>query len=458
MSPTLLVLAYALGAAGLASAAKTAVFEVNEPVSVAGTPPVTLGPGSYVLRTVNSSGGAAVVQVLSRRQDYVYTTVLTIPAERPYPDDTRQILFSESPSGHPPALHYWFPPGATLGREFIAAVDFSIPNGNAPPQRLQVRTAGGQHRTDASDLRALNDVMLLIESGRMGAARDRFRRNYFLAQSRDGAFTSFLLALLMTDREEALASLDLVRRLDSRRARVMSRLDVEGVVDSLPAARSNLKASWVRRFLLNLALEMTDDAIARSAIVSFERHVVKGDSFPVEIALDRRREEQWVLAAVQVARLNDCAKSLLSKVGALEYTAVVGHSGSMKLTVVLTRRRLSELDVIMERSRRAICERHTLLERLISQRNAAIARELDALRSALREVGRGPGSPAISQLGSLRSWESASAAAVSRDLMVLAEIAASPAMRPSSLAPTDRAYVQIGITASLARLAEWIAF
>jgi len=138
----------------------------------------------------------------------------------------------------------------------------------------------------------------------------------------------------------------------------------------------------VRRFLLNFALEMTDDAIARNAIVSFERHVIKGDSLPVEMALDkrreerekeRRREERWILAKEQIARLSDCVKSLLNQVGVLEDSArfetTFGGSGSVKLRVVLTQRRLKDLDEIVERSHRTMCERRSSLERLISQRN-----------------------------------------------------------------------------------------
>src|SRR5215204_5479323 len=113
------------------------------------------------------------------------------------------------------------------------------------------------------------------------------------------------------------------------------------------APESNLKARLVRRFLLNFALERTDDAIARTAIVVFERHAVKGDSLPVEMALDRRREERdkerrredtWILAKEQIARLSDYVKSLLNQVGALEYSASLGTrfggSGSVKLRVV----------------------------------------------------------------------------------------------------------------------------
>jgi hypothetical protein len=274
----------------------------------------------------------------------------------------------------------------------------------------------------------------------------------------------------MIDREEARGSLEVVSRLDPERTRVLSHLDVSGVVESLSGARSNLKASRVRRFLLSLALEMTDDVIARTAVLSFERYVIKGDSFPVEIALDRhreerekerRREEQWVLAKEQIAKLNDCVRSLLNKVGALEYSAsveaTIGLFGSVRLRVVLNQRRLNDLDAIVERSHRTICDRHSQLERLISQRTPAMARELDSLRSALRELDRQPASLTKSQFASLRKWESAPPSAVWRDLMTLAETATLPYMRPSSVIRANRGYVQINIAGSLARLAEWAA-
>jgi hypothetical protein len=461
-----IALSFALGAIPLAYAADPVAFKVTEPVSIAGVPPVKLGPGSYVLRKVSNSGGARVVQVMSKQQDYVYTTVVAIPAERPYATDNQRIVFSEAPSGVLPALHYWFPPGETLGYEFVAPAGLSAPEPGVTPKRLQSRADGNQHGVaNPADSQALSEVLAQIENGKLGAARNRFRRNYFLAQNRDGAFVSFVLALLMIDQKEAWASLDLVRLLNPERMGAMSRLNVDAAVESLAGARSNLKTSRVRRFLLNLAMERTEDPIARTAVLAFERHVVKVDSYPVEIALDRRRqerekerrrEEQWVLA---VAKLNDCVKSLLNRVGALEYSASAeGRFGTVTLRVVLTQRRLNDLDAIAENSRRAICDRRARLERLIAQRNAAIARELDSLRSALGELDRQPGFNMTLQFRSLRNWGSAPATGVSRDLMMLAESATLPYLRPSSLLRTDHGYVQINIAASLARLAEWAGY
>jgi len=472
MPRNLFLLSFALAGIGSASTSTPVKFALNEPVMISGVPSVTLGPGKYVLRRQDSAAGLNVVQVLNERQDYVYTTVLTIPATRPQPDDRRQFVFSESPGGSPPALHFWFPPGETSGQEFLISPRLFAPQLGAEPKSLQVRPGGRSQAMEplasTADLYALRNVLAQIENGKFGAARDSFMRNYYLAQNREGAITSFLLALLMTDSEQAIRSLELVHRFDPARSKVLSDLDVYTVIQSLPAARKDLKGSRVRRLLLNFAMEMNDDTIARTAILAFERHVLNGDSLPVEMALDRRREElarrkrheeQWTLAKEQIAKLNDCVKSLLNQVGALEYSArveaTVGQFGSVKFRVVLNRQRLQDLDVIVERSQRTICDRHSKLERLISQRNAAVARELDALRSALRELDRQPGSTTRNQYEYLRNWEGARASGVSRDLMMLAEAANSPLMRPSNVFRADRGNVQMNVAGSLARLAEW---
>ena len=464
---TATALTFVLGTFGFLSATTPATFYVSEPVSIAGVPPVTLGRGTYIIRTLDSSGGTNLVQIMSREKDYVYTTVLTIPATRLKPEDKPQILFSEASFGNPPALQFWFPPGESRGYEFVSPR--TLPDRSTPPTQLQRRSdQPRQLEGNPADLYALRETLLRIEKGEFRAARDHFRRNYFLANNREGAITSFLLALMMIDRHEARESLLVVNRLDPERARVLSRLNAHDVVESLPDARSNLKASAVRRFLLNFAFERTDDPIARTAIVSFERYAVKGDSFPVEIALDRKREErekerrredQWILTKDQIARLTDCVKSLLNQVGAIEYSASLETkfrgSGSVSLRVVLTQRRLNDLDAIVHRSHRTICDRRSRLERLIAQRNAAVARELDSIRSALNELDRQPGSSTRSQFASLRNWESAAASGVSRDLTILAEMANLAYMRPSSVFRTNRGYVQINIAGSLVRLAEW---
>ena len=72
--------------------------------------------------------------------------------------------------------------------------------------QLHRRDDGHEHRAaEPADSPALNEALTQIASGKLGAARDRFRRDYFLAQTPDGAFTSFVLALLMVDHHDAWA-------------------------------------------------------------------------------------------------------------------------------------------------------------------------------------------------------------------------------------------------------------
>src|SRR5215204_2900778 len=134
-----------LSTVGFLNATTPATFNVTEPLSVAGVPPVTLGPGTYVIRTVDSVGGTSFVQILSKKKDYVYTTVLTIPATRLNPDGKSQILFSEAPLGNPPALPFWFPPGESRGYEFVNFPNAPIPDRSSAPAQFQLRTEGARN-------------------------------------------------------------------------------------------------------------------------------------------------------------------------------------------------------------------------------------------------------------------------------------------------------------------------
>jgi hypothetical protein len=73
----------------------------------------------------------------------------------------------------------------------------------------------------------------------------------------------------------------------------------------------------------------------------------------------------------------------------------------------------------------------------------------------LRELDRQPGSAAKLRYRCIRNWETARASEVLRDLIMLAEAANSPLMRPSIVFSRDRSYVQMNLDGSLAKLAEW---
>ena len=138
------VLTLAASIVGILGATTTAEFRVSEPVTVPGVPQVTLGPGTYLIRPLESHGGTNVVQILSPQKDYVYTTVLTIPATRPVPDERTKVFFSEGRSGQPPALHFWFPPGDTRGYEFVSAPVIPVTDSTWRAPEFQSRPNGGR--------------------------------------------------------------------------------------------------------------------------------------------------------------------------------------------------------------------------------------------------------------------------------------------------------------------------
>jgi hypothetical protein len=98
---------------------KRTILTVNEPVIVAGVPVVTLEPGKYVMRLLDSPANRHIVQIFNEREDKVLTTVLAIPNWRLEPKEKTQFSYWETPKGNPAALRAWFYPGDNFGQEFV---------------------------------------------------------------------------------------------------------------------------------------------------------------------------------------------------------------------------------------------------------------------------------------------------------------------------------------------------
>ncbi len=92
---------------------------LGQPVIVAGVPVVTLEPGKYVFRLLNSESDRHIVQIFNEREDKLFTTVLAIPNYRLDATDKTEFMFYETPAGNPVALHAWFWPGDKWGQEFV---------------------------------------------------------------------------------------------------------------------------------------------------------------------------------------------------------------------------------------------------------------------------------------------------------------------------------------------------
>src|SRR5918996_819182 len=96
-------------------------FTFNQPVELPG---VTLPPGTYIFRFVDSTSSRKVMQVQARdASNKTYGMFLTISAQRPRPSDDAELRFLETPAGQPAAVKTWWYPGNTIGREFIYPKD-----------------------------------------------------------------------------------------------------------------------------------------------------------------------------------------------------------------------------------------------------------------------------------------------------------------------------------------------
>jgi len=79
---------------------------------------VTLPPGTYVMKLLDSPSNRHIVQVMNRDENKVFATILAISAQRMEPADKTIITFYETPREHPRFIRTWFYPGDTIGQEF----------------------------------------------------------------------------------------------------------------------------------------------------------------------------------------------------------------------------------------------------------------------------------------------------------------------------------------------------
>jgi hypothetical protein len=79
---------------------------------------VTLQPGKYVMKLVNSASDRHIVRVFAENGTTVITTILAIPNYRLNVTDKTAFSFWEVPAGETPAMRAWFYPGDNFGQEF----------------------------------------------------------------------------------------------------------------------------------------------------------------------------------------------------------------------------------------------------------------------------------------------------------------------------------------------------
>jgi LPXTG-motif cell wall-anchored protein len=80
---------------------------------------VTLQPGTYVFRLLDSQSDRKIVQVTNLKQDKVFTTILGLNDYRVNASSKTVMYFTERASGAPQAVKAWFYPGDNYGVRFV---------------------------------------------------------------------------------------------------------------------------------------------------------------------------------------------------------------------------------------------------------------------------------------------------------------------------------------------------
>ena len=95
---------------------KKTIIKINVATEVPG---ITLQPGTYVLKLLNSQSNRHIVEVMNERMDHLYALTFAVAAERLEPSGKTTLTFYEAAGDRPIALRKWFWPGDTIGQEFI---------------------------------------------------------------------------------------------------------------------------------------------------------------------------------------------------------------------------------------------------------------------------------------------------------------------------------------------------
>jgi LPXTG-motif cell wall-anchored protein len=96
---------------------KRTTVTFTEPIEIPGG--IVLQPGVYVFHLLGSWENRYIVQISNEREDHMYATVITVPNERRRSTSRTVMTFNEREAGQPAAIHVWFFPGDTTGREFV---------------------------------------------------------------------------------------------------------------------------------------------------------------------------------------------------------------------------------------------------------------------------------------------------------------------------------------------------
>lgn len=120
---------------------KKTILTVNETIQL---PNVTLQPGTYTFKLLDSQSDRHIVQVFDKDGMHLITTILAIPNYRLQPTGKSKFTFWEVPAGQPPAMRAWFYPGDNFGQEFAYPKNMSTQiaaTAKAPVPTTEAHTA-----------------------------------------------------------------------------------------------------------------------------------------------------------------------------------------------------------------------------------------------------------------------------------------------------------------------------
>lgn len=106
------------------------ILTVREPVSISD---VTLQPGTYVIRIVDSMSNKNIVRIYNEEENRVIATILAGPAERLFPAGKTDMRLYEVPAGQTPAVREWYWPDDNFGQRFLYSPQRQLLAQAAPP-------------------------------------------------------------------------------------------------------------------------------------------------------------------------------------------------------------------------------------------------------------------------------------------------------------------------------------
>jgi hypothetical protein len=94
---------------------RSTIVTFSAPVSLPG---ITLPAGSYLFKLADTQATRNVVQIYDKDRTKIFTTLITVSAQRNDASDESVVTFKETPADRPPAVHYWYYAGEKAGHEF----------------------------------------------------------------------------------------------------------------------------------------------------------------------------------------------------------------------------------------------------------------------------------------------------------------------------------------------------